>query len=661
MLMFRVKRGIRFHSADGRLWTLDRILISGRVVLVADDGHAETLGKQELLRRWHQNEWRIDSSSIRDVADTLFTATDRDLTAFTQNQRDQAERRYEAIAPLCASRHVSRAALEERRRSLVDVFPCPPSARTLQRWLERYRAGSDITALIDVQPVRRPRGCEEVQSLFERAVEEAYLAHERPRASRAFDHFELLAADLNRSRAPFERVRTMSRATFYRRLERIDVAAADRKRLGRFEANKVHRTALANARASVNLDRVELDHTQLDIILIDERTGQALGRPWLTVAICVYSKMIFGIYLTFEPPSANSVLQCLKIGVLPKDQALREFPEIQNEWPVYGVPTTIVFDNSLDAHGGRVKLFCLSVGASIQYCPSRKPWFKGAVERYMRTQNQGLLHELPGTTFSSPTQRAGYRSELMCQLGRKTFSRLLLRWIVDVYQVTPHRTTQMPPIERWKRNAAARNFDLPASPADLDLLVARSATRSLNHYGVELEGLRYNSAALQDLYREVVGGRRGSSDRALVEVRYHDDTVAHVEVLDPKEKKYLRVPAVDREYTAGLDRHTHLIVKRKLRREFGSNWRIQDRRKAMQEMQALVEEAGETKRRLSRSANRAKRDRLRLAQLVLPAPIPASAKPSPAVAKGRQAANEELPELTPIVATHLIAKDGGKR
>jgi putative transposase len=660
VLMFRIRRGIRFNANDGRLWTIDRILISSRIVLFAEDGYVETLSKRELIRRWHQHELLIDTSSIRDTTDTLFTATDRDLSAFSPNQRAQAESRFAAISPLCGLRVVSTAALEARRQELAQSgSSIVPSVRTLWRWLIRYRAGQDITSLIDVQPTRRSRDCEELQSLYEKAISETYLTRERAKVSRVFDHFEKLLDQYNRSCPTEAKLKGLSRATFYRRMECIEAADADRQRLGRFEANKVHRTALAHARAQCNLDRVELDHTQLDIILIDERSGQALGRPWLTVAICVYSKMVVGLYLTFEPPSSHSVLQCLKFAILPKDELLREFPDTQNDWPVYGVPTTIVFDNSLDAHGGRVRQFCLSVGASIQYCPSRKPWFKGAVERYMRTQNQGVLHELPGTTFSNPKQRAGYQSELMCRIGKKQFSHLLLRWVADVYHITPHRTTRMPPLERWKENSAARNFDLPASPADLDLLVARPATRRLHHYGVEIEGLRYNSGALQDIYRQLEGRRRAPRNHALVDVRHHDETVAHIDVLDPTSNRFIRVPAVDQEYAKGRDRHTHLIITRNLRRKYGPNWRIHDRRKAMADIQAIVDEAGQNKRRLTRRANRAERDHRILTQI--PTPKPTSARPTLIAFSGRQRPEADLPELTPLEVSYAGSTTRAKR
>jgi putative transposase len=359
-----------------------------------------------------------------------------------------------------------------------------------------------------------------------------------------------------------------------------------------------------------------------------------------------------GLYLSFDPPSAHSLLQCLKFAILPKDKLNEEFTGLRNDWPVAGTFTTLVCDNSLDAHGDRIKTFCLAIGASIQYCPSRTPWFKGAVERYFRTQNTGVLHKLPGTTFSNPKERADYPSQELCRFERKHFWHLLLRWVVDVYHITPHRTTGMPPIERWRRNAATREFDFPVSPADLQIMAARSTERQLQHYGLELNHLKYNSAALQDVYRvlSVRGGRRDST--TTVEVRHHDDTVAYVDVLDPTSNIFIRVPALDQDYAKNLDRFTHLLVHRNLNREFGRKWRLHDRREALEDIRAMVAVAGERKRKLSRQVKRTERAEKAIDQLVRRQH--AKNKPQPRSQKVfLSRMDAALPELTPIDAPHL--------
>jgi len=49
----------------------------------------------------------------------------------------------------------------------------------------------------------------------------------------------------------------------------------------------------------------------VDVIVVDERRRLPIGRPYLTVAIDVFSRCIVGMVVTLEAPSALSVGLCL--------------------------------------------------------------------------------------------------------------------------------------------------------------------------------------------------------------------------------------------------------------------------------------------------------------------------------------------------------------
>lgn len=52
---------------------------------------------------------------------------------------------------------------------------------------------------------------------------------------------------------------------------------------------------------------MQIDHTPVDVILVDPFERLPIGRPYLTVAINVMSRTI----VDFDPPSAASVGLCL--------------------------------------------------------------------------------------------------------------------------------------------------------------------------------------------------------------------------------------------------------------------------------------------------------------------------------------------------------------
>ena len=68
---------------------------------------------------------------------------------------------------------------------------------------------------------------------------------------------------------------------------------------------------------------------------MDDKTRQAIGRPWLTVAIDVYSRMICGYYLSLDSPSEISVAMCIAHCVLPKEEWLSA-KGVDGEWKVWG-------------------------------------------------------------------------------------------------------------------------------------------------------------------------------------------------------------------------------------------------------------------------------------------------------------------------------------
>jgi transposase InsO family protein len=68
----------------------------------------------------------------------------------------------------------------------------------------------------------------------------------------------------------------------------------------------------------------QIDHTVVDVIVVDEEHRRPIGRPVLTVAIDVCTRMVAGFYLSLDPPSASSVGLCLLHAVYDKGAWLGE-------------------------------------------------------------------------------------------------------------------------------------------------------------------------------------------------------------------------------------------------------------------------------------------------------------------------------------------------
>ncbi len=97
------------------------------------------------------------------------------------------------------------------------------------------------------------------------------------------------------------------------------------------------------------LERVECDHTMLDLMIVDTEMRLPLGRPWLTAMLDVNSRIVHGVHISFYHPNYLSLMQSLRQVINPKDYARNHYPEIKNDWPEYRLPELLIVDKGMDA------------------------------------------------------------------------------------------------------------------------------------------------------------------------------------------------------------------------------------------------------------------------------------------------------------------------
>jgi putative transposase len=95
------------------------------------------------------------------------------------------------------------------------------------------------------------------------------------------------------------------------------------------------------------LEQVQIDHTVVDPIVVDEQHRRPIGRPYVTAAIDVFSRSLVGLVVTLEAPSALSVGLCLGHMVTDK-RAWLERLEVDAAWPMSGKPQQLYLDNAAE-------------------------------------------------------------------------------------------------------------------------------------------------------------------------------------------------------------------------------------------------------------------------------------------------------------------------
>ena len=218
----------------------------------------------------------------------------------------------------------------------------------------------------------------------------------------------------------------------------------------------------------------------------------------------------------------------------------------------------------------------------IQYAKVLVPWYKGKLERFQGTMNHDLMHGNPGTTFSNILERDDYDPSRHAVVLLSTFREMLHKWIIDVYLQTPHRGIKDTPAHRWHSDTIGLPPPLPPNAGELDVVLGMTAQRVVFHYGIELEGLKYNGPELGELRRRMGSGTK-------VELTFDPGDLGHINVLDPHKETYIRVPALDQAYANGLSLWQHKVIRRYAQRQLNARTDIVALAQAKAEIRAFVE------------------------------------------------------------------------
>jgi putative transposase len=529
---------IRFNKGstfllDGREVSVT-LVVNGSLVRLEDVVSLEVYQytKEQLLELWVVG--RIAPKPSLDLPNETHHSTLCTLNSFPQKLIDVAMRRQAYVNLLLASgdKIVSspaklRPLLEDIARKLGDTKA--PGVSTVYSWLLKIKQHNNHPlALLEKPHARGWFGCrfpEEVQDALIKLIEERYL--EPPGCSIADIHDALQAKlhALNLSRATDRALQLPSYATVRRAVQVYPAYERAVARFGKREASIRFRTSKATPKAKFILEAAEIDHTPVDLFVVDGRTGMPLGRPWLTVIIDRKSRMILGIYVSFGGPSTEAVFGCLRNAILPKTYIRERYPRVEGEWPCYGLMQTLVCDNGLEFHSRALEQACFDLGIILQFCPTRKPYFKGMVERAFGSISRNFLHAQKGTSLANWMDRHGYDP---LKTAVATFDELMHAlhiWIVDVYSVHYHRTLKRPPLAIWKEGLHDNPPSLPDLPV-LDVALTEDEDRVLWHYGIELFNLRYNS-------RDVYPIRYQYGEKVTVRVRYNRADLGHIYVIHP--------------------------------------------------------------------------------------------------------------------------------
>ncbi len=505
-------------------------------------------------------------------AETHQRAIGRTLQDFPEPVRRKALRKWKYLKAICpeGTIRMSRTALQSALKALAPEIEekanaQPPSSRTFYRWHRNWvNTQMDVRALADRSDLRGRKPLmnypPRLAGIITEGIETFYLTNQRQTKQELLKWIHHQTNLVNRTLPSDEALPQVNARTVNKFLAQYDRYHILKARYGERYARQSVQTFGKGPHTDRPLQRIEIDHTPCDIQVIDGRTKLVLGRPWITVAIDHFSRMIVGMHIGFQGPCADSVLRCLRNAIAPKTYVKERFPAIEGEWPCYGLMEEIWVDNGLEFHGKAIEAAAQELGIHVHYCPSRQPHYKGTVERFNRTLNHGILHRLPGTTFSKYDKRLQYNSDAQAVLTLNDLEEVIHHWVIDVYGCEFHRGIQTAPLQKWAEGVALSPPKLPPDLNALKVYLSQTERRQLNKNGIHINNLRYGSDALQDMRH-----RYGDIE---VTVRMDPDDLETIYVLDETRKTYVMAQCIVAGYAEGLSMEQHKLISKKAKADY---------------------------------------------------------------------------------------------
>lgn len=532
----------------------------------------------------------------------------------------ELERRQKLLIPLAEAYRPSRA------ETLAAAIELGISPRTVRFLVKRYRdRNHDPLAFLPGkrgQPAGFSRLPPPVENLIQETIDRKFARAQRPSIKAI--HRNIVALCRHRGLKP------PSFNTVSNRIRQVNPVQLRRRRYGANSAHALQPIVGQQMAADYPLHVVQIDHTVVDVIVVDSLHRAEMGRPYLTLALDLYSRCIAGYVLTLEPPSAMTVGLTLAHIATPKAPLLTQHG-IAGHWPLHGKPGVLHTDNAKEFRSRELRQGCTAHGIELRYRPPGRPWYGGAIERVFGTFMR-RVHELPGTTFSNVQERGEYPSQAKACLTLRELEDWLLNLII-AYHAELHEGLGEPPLTRLQYGLS--QYGPPQQPANLRTYLIDflpSEQRRITREGFRLDNIAYYSPTLDHWIERREDYRDGFT------IRRNPYSLRFVWMALPDGQGYLELPyrnAVNPDITLW----EHRLAVRKLRQE--------GRQQVDEDLiMRTVLAQRETVRLASFKSRKARRQ---VARLEGPAVLPASPQPELAVkAVAPTVEDMVIPEFTDL-------------
>ncbi len=409
------------HLSDGarlvynhQSYTL-AMLGTSKAVLTSDDGKPVEIPIETLEQLAASRDLLMDAASSSE-------RSERSLCDFS------AEELRMAVSRRTQLEHITKPNRSQRRHLKAIAIARMTGTDELVALVPRIRDRGN----------RQPRLTPEQEAAIDEIIKTVYLTNRAAGYRHCYKKLLVLCAERH--------IKAPSYPVLIQRIKALPQEESDRARHGKRVAyqNAEFVTVLhvdTPVHGSRAFQYVHLDHTQLDIELVAIKTGESLGRPWLSLAIDAFTRRILGIYLSYDPPSYRSNMMLLRDMV----RRHRRLPQF------------IVVDNGADFRCEDFKQFAELMHIHVRYRPAGQPRAGAVMERIFGRLNTEYIHNLAGNTKALRNVRQTTGKFLPSRLAEWTLETMYFGieyWAFTYYDQCEHSALGLSPREAFERSIA---------------------------------------------------------------------------------------------------------------------------------------------------------------------------------------------------------------
>ncbi|MFC0414162.1 Mu transposase C-terminal domain-containing protein [Cytobacillus solani] len=493
--------------------------------------------KDDLLKHWWDGTlvFRINEAEKKYIRVQNFNDLD-------EKSKNEAIRRYKILEPVIKG-EISPSEI----KSYIEGLNGQVKKSAFYEWKKRWESTEDIRALVAFKSgPKGPRISKEKQEILDGAINhylENYIYEGLDYTYEdIFSECALRIDEENLNKEAHEKLTYVSRSKVRRRfMELVDIYKMDLPKKGTVLAKLKRDGTKKEVIATRPLQRVEIDWTPVDLMLVDPADLKA-KRPNLIYAVDKCTGMPMGFFVTFKPVDSSALKQCLIHIIMPKIYLKDLYPFVEKEWIAHAIPHTIVVDNASVNDSYEFEEGCYQVGVKeVQFCKIDAGYQKGTIERAFRRLNTTYIHNQKGTTFSNFIEKGRYDAQKNACITIQGFIYMAHLAMVDIVANSYDTRRGNSPHNLWVQGIEKNPHLMLQIPRSIEslkiLLMSGSELRKIHQQGVVIENEYYYSPELMELKNLF---EKLNREDEKVRVRYDTSDMRKVYVYDPINNKYIK-------------------------------------------------------------------------------------------------------------------------